>query len=134
MKLVYNDLSRFSEYLRSQGNALWLHASVAAISTGMFDADIVARYHVLIIGDDSDTFAVIMEPTLLPITHVEAANYESAGTREIDRNSDINDVCDFVVEYINSDVLASTSATLPPDTLLMNGTGPSFGSALNHRR
>ena len=100
----------------------------------MFDANIVFRCHVLIIGDDSDTFAVILEPTLLPITHVEAASYESAGTREIGRNSDINDVCDFVVEYINSDVLASKATpSLACHGPLMSGIGPSFGSALDHR-
>jgi hypothetical protein len=38
--------------------------------------------------------------------HVNAGNYDDVGTREIkDRDCDINDVCDFIVEYIRSDVL-----------------------------
>ena len=60
----------------------------------------------------SDTFAVIQESTLLPTTHVDPANYESAGTRTIDRDSNINDICDFVVEYVNSDVLVSALTSL----------------------
>lgn len=50
-------------------------------------------------------FSVICLETLLPTTHEDAASYESAGTKTIDRDSTIDDVCDFVVEYINSDVL-----------------------------
>ncbi|TCD70921.1 hypothetical protein EIP91_000827 [Steccherinum ochraceum] len=63
-------------------------------------------------GDlDGDEYQIIQETSLLPPEHVEPASYESAGTRELTRpgNSTIDDICDFVVEYINSDVLGLLS-------------------------
>ena len=50
-------------------------------------------------------FSVICHDSLLPTTFEDAASYESAGTMTIDRDSTVEDICDFVVEYINSDVL-----------------------------
>ncbi len=50
-------------------------------------------------------FSVICLETLLPTSHEDPASYESAGTKEIDQDSTVDDICDFVVEYINSDVL-----------------------------
>ena len=52
-----------------------------------------------------DMFSVICHDPLLPTTFEDAASYESCGTKEIDRDSTVDDICDFVVEYINSDVL-----------------------------
>ena len=52
-----------------------------------------------------DKFSVIGYRPLLPNTFEEAASYESCGTKELDRDSTVEDICDFVVEYINSDVL-----------------------------
>ena len=52
-----------------------------------------------------DMFSVICHGPLLPNTFEDAANYESCGTKELDRDSTVEDICDFVVEYINSDVL-----------------------------
>ena len=52
-----------------------------------------------------DMFSVICYDPLLPTTFEDAASYESCGTYEIDRESTVEDICDFVVEYINSDVL-----------------------------
>ena len=52
-----------------------------------------------------DVFSVICYDPLLPTTYEDAANYESGGTKEIDRDSTVEDICDFIVEYINSDVL-----------------------------
>ncbi|CAL1705570.1 unnamed protein product [Somion occarium] len=63
-------------------------------------------------GDlDGDLYSLIKEPSLLPTQHVPPADYESAGTRKLphDGDSTIEDVCDFVVEYINSDVLGLLS-------------------------
>ena len=63
----------------------------------------MCMYHAM--NQHRDLYAIIKNPTLLPTVHAEAANYEGVGTRTIDRDSTIEDVCDFVVEYINSDVL-----------------------------
>jgi RNA-dependent RNA polymerase len=52
-----------------------------------------------------DMFSVICYGPLLPNTFEDAASYESFGTKELDRDSTVEDICDFVVEYINSDVL-----------------------------
>ncbi|ETW86290.1 hypothetical protein HETIRDRAFT_443820 [Heterobasidion irregulare TC 32-1] len=59
-------------------------------------------------GDlDGDLYDVYAEnPRLLPTLETDSATYLSAGTRTIDRDSTVDDICDFVVEYINSDVLA----------------------------
>jgi RNA-dependent RNA polymerase len=52
-----------------------------------------------------DMFSVICYDPLLPTTFEDAASYESCGTKKIDRDSTVEDICDFIVEYINSDVL-----------------------------
>ena len=57
-------------------------------------------------------FSVICHGPLLPNTFEEAASYESCGTKELDRDSTVEDICDFVVEYINSDVLGLLSDRL----------------------
>lgn len=53
----------------------------------------------------SDQFSVIFYEPLLPSDAEEAANYEHAETWTIERDSTVVDICDFIVEYINSDVL-----------------------------
>ncbi|KAI0075266.1 RdRP-domain-containing protein [Panus rudis PR-1116 ss-1] len=61
-------------------------------------------------GDlDGDLYSVIKEGSLLPSEYERPADYEPVGTRELDRPSTIVDVCDFVVEYIHSDVLGLLS-------------------------
>ena len=50
-------------------------------------------------------FSVICHDPLLPTTFEDAASYESVKTLEIDRDSTVEDICNFVVDYINSDVL-----------------------------
>lgn len=51
-------------------------------------------------------FSIIADGSLLPTVYFEPANYEGMGTREFeDREATIDDICDFVVEYIHSDVL-----------------------------
>ena len=52
-----------------------------------------------------DMFSVICYDPLLPAKVEDAASYESCGTKEIDRDSTVEDICDFIVDYINSDVL-----------------------------
>ena len=62
----------------------------------------------------SDEYQIITESTLLPTSHEDAADYRGVGTRELDRPGDstVEDICDFVVEYINSDVLVCISPPL----------------------
>lgn len=61
-------------------------------------------------GDlDGDLYSIIRESTLLPTEHQEPAAYEPVGKRELDRPSQIEDVCDFIIEYIDSDVLGLLS-------------------------
>ena len=56
---------------------------------------------------------------MLPTIHSEPADYEGVGTRSLDRDSTIEDVCDFVVEYINSDVLVrATSGCIEVESLI----------------
>lgn len=53
----------------------------------------------------SDLYDVIMDPTLLPPTYDKPASYAPGITLTLPRPSTVLDICDFVVEYINSDVL-----------------------------
>lgn len=56
---------------------------------------------------DSDLYDVIFHSPLLPTEHIEPASYPPGATRENEgkRASTVDDICDFIVEYINSDVL-----------------------------
>ncbi|KAI0671718.1 RdRP-domain-containing protein [Trametes maxima] len=57
-------------------------------------------------GDvDGDEFLVIKDPTLLPIHCVKPASYEGVEPRRLDRPSTVDDICDFFVEYMQSDVV-----------------------------
>ncbi|KZT27322.1 RdRP-domain-containing protein [Neolentinus lepideus HHB14362 ss-1] len=61
-------------------------------------------------GDmDGDQFCVCKDPNLLTSIHVDPAKYTPVPPRTIERDSLIEDVCDFVVEYIHSDVLGLLS-------------------------
>lgn len=61
-------------------------------------------------GDvDGDQFVVIQCESLLAATHHPASKYAAAGVRTLDRECSVNDVCDFIVEYIQSDVLGLLS-------------------------
>ncbi|THH12039.1 hypothetical protein EW146_g7842 [Bondarzewia mesenterica] len=57
------------------------------------------------ISDMYDVYA--KESSLLPTTEVEPASYISGGTRVIETDSTVEDICDFVVEYFNSNPLLS---------------------------
>ncbi|KDR73538.1 hypothetical protein GALMADRAFT_251265 [Galerina marginata CBS 339.88] len=64
-------------------------------------------------GDvDGDLFSVICYDPILPRTIEEAASYEPLPTFKIERDSTVDDICDFIVEYINSDVLGLLSDRL----------------------
>lgn len=42
------------------------------------------------------------------MTYELPMNYESMGTHALERDVTVDDICDFVVDYINSDVLVCT--------------------------
>jgi RNA-dependent RNA polymerase len=56
-----------------------------------------------------DLFDVIQEGKILPTEHVEPAEYAAGEVRTIGWESTVDDICDFIVEYINSDVLVHAS-------------------------
>ena len=56
----------------------------------------------------SDLYSIIKYSPLLPTEHAEPGSYEPVGTRTLDRDATVEDICDFIVEYINSDVLVCT--------------------------
>ncbi|CAK5265089.1 unnamed protein product [Mycena citricolor] len=60
----------------------------------------------------SDLFSVISYSQLLPTSTDDAASYADGSTLTLDRDSTVDDICDFVVEYINSDVLGLLSDRL----------------------
>ncbi|KAH9996136.1 RNA dependent RNA polymerase-domain-containing protein [Russula compacta] len=59
-------------------------------------------------GDlDGDTYDVYYaNPALIPTSDTETANYESPSTMELDHDIRIEDICDFIVEYINNDIFS----------------------------
>lgn len=59
----------------------------------------------------SDLYSIIHYGPLLPTEHAEAASYEPVKGHYLDRASTVDDICDFVVEYLNSDVLVRTLHT-----------------------
>ncbi|KAF8337536.1 RNA dependent RNA polymerase-domain-containing protein [Cantharellus anzutake] len=57
-------------------------------------------------GDlDGDIFVVITQEKLHPIADVDPAEYAEVKRRELDHDSTIDDVCDFIMEYFNSDYI-----------------------------
>ncbi|EIW57530.1 RdRP-domain-containing protein [Trametes versicolor FP-101664 SS1] len=57
-------------------------------------------------GDvDGDEFLVIKDPTLLPTTNADPASYDAGDPRDIGRPSTIDDICNFLLEYMQSDVM-----------------------------
>jgi RNA-dependent RNA polymerase len=59
----------------------------------------------------SDLYDVVFHGPLLPTEHIDPAEYPPGKTRENEnrRPSTVNDICDFIVEYVNSDVLVRFS-------------------------
>ncbi|KAJ6618813.1 RNA dependent RNA polymerase-domain-containing protein [Mycena sp. CBHHK59/15] len=68
-----------------------------------------------------DMYSVIKYSPLLPSAQEEPASYPDGETLTLDRDSAVHDICDFIVEYINSDVLGLLS-----DRLLIIAGEPSF--------
>ncbi|KAJ7461474.1 RNA dependent RNA polymerase-domain-containing protein [Mycena latifolia] len=64
-------------------------------------------------GDlDGDMYSIIQYSPLLPTNQEQPASYPDGDTLTLDRDSTVDDICDFVVEYINSDVLGLLSDRL----------------------
>ncbi|KAK7041563.1 hypothetical protein VNI00_009150 [Paramarasmius palmivorus] len=61
-------------------------------------------------GDlDGDIFMVIKYPQLLPVNHDAAASYRAPQPRLLSRACNIEDVCEFVVRFIHSNILGLLS-------------------------
>ena len=62
----------------------------------------------------SDLYSVIKYGSLLPADHMDPADYTPVGTRELEHGGDstVDDICDFIIEYINSDVLVRIRALI----------------------
>ncbi|KIY50810.1 RdRP-domain-containing protein [Fistulina hepatica ATCC 64428] len=64
-------------------------------------------------GDlDGDEYDVIFDDQLLTRLDADPLSYKGAGVCTLDRDTTVDDVCDFIVEYINSDVLGLLSDRL----------------------
>ncbi|PFH51174.1 hypothetical protein AMATHDRAFT_3305 [Amanita thiersii Skay4041] len=64
-------------------------------------------------GDlDGDQFSIIMHPDLLPTVIRPPANYEPESPFDLGRDSQVDDICDFIVTYIYSDVIGLVSDRL----------------------
>ena len=59
----------------------------------------------------SDMYEVIQYGDLLVPEHQDPASYAPVAPFKLDRPSTIDDVCDFIVEYINSDVVVCASVS-----------------------
>jgi len=68
----------------------------------------------------SDTYDIYYgkeNPGLLPPVHADPAEYESSDPRTLDDDQDdatVEDICDFIVEYIHSDVMVCSVSCLHP--------------------
>ncbi|KAF9481150.1 RdRP-domain-containing protein [Pholiota conissans] len=61
-------------------------------------------------GDvDGDQFSIICYDPVLPVSIETAASYEPLKTKNLGRDSTVEDICDFIVEYIHSDLLVRTN-------------------------
>ncbi|KAJ7632964.1 RNA dependent RNA polymerase-domain-containing protein [Roridomyces roridus] len=64
-------------------------------------------------GDlDGDMYSVIQYSGLLPPNQERPASYPDGDTLTLEDDSTVNDICNFIVEYINSDVLGLLSDRL----------------------
>ena len=84
----------------------------SCLAGGDLDGSVVI-YHRLLAAfsfvdmDYRDLYDVIFYSPFLPTEHIDPASYPPGPTRENEgkRASTVDDICDFIVEYINSDVL-----------------------------
>jgi hypothetical protein len=65
----------------------------------------VTGYHKQYSLFPSDTYDVYyMNPGLLPPVHAEPAEYPPGNVWTLERDATVEDICDFIVQFINSDV------------------------------
>jgi RNA-dependent RNA polymerase len=65
----------------------------------------------------SDTYDIYYaNPKLLPALQADPAKYEAGGIRTLEegREATVDDICDFIVEYINSDVMVYSYSGFVP--------------------
>ena len=74
-----------------------------------------------------DEYLVIKEQTLLPSGQAEPASYTGVDPVELDRDSTIDDICDFFLEYMQSDIVVRPVYFLPP---FLPFTSSRIGSSL----
>ncbi len=69
-------------------------------------------------------FSVICYDSLLPNVIESPASYTPLPTKDLQRDSTVEDICDFIVEYIHSDLLVCIwSSRLWSDTQLFDLAG-----------
>lgn len=81
-----------------------------------------------------DLFAVIKNESLLPSIVHDPANYAPLTPTLLDEPCNVGHICDFVVEYINSDVLVSWFHSCSVHPFTHAHTGPLISSPLDHCR
>lgn len=96
-----------------QENGRSLPASRAVMSMGRLVAPPRQSVSSLVSGC-SDEYLVIKEETLLPSAQAEPASYTGVNPVKLDRDSTIDDVCDFFLEYMQSDIVVRLVYFLPP--------------------
>jgi hypothetical protein len=100
-----NPMGAPNQFISPQVTVLWQQALLVAIWTGTQLRDGCYRH----LRSRSDTYDIYYEnPALLPTIQTEAANYPPGEIWTLDEDREdatIEDVCHFIVEYINSDVM-----------------------------
>ncbi|KAJ6531309.1 RNA dependent RNA polymerase-domain-containing protein [Mycena capillaripes] len=66
----------------------------------------------------SDMYTITQYSPLLPPNQENPASYADGETFTLDRDSTVDDICDFIVEYINSDVLLRITYICLPGSAL----------------
>lgn len=60
---------------------------------------------------------------MLPTEHADAAEYPPVDKFVLDRDSTVDDICDFIIEYIDSDVLVSIFSTFRNRFFILGSQG-----------
>lgn len=70
---------------------------------------------------------MICHDSILPNSIENPASYTALPTKDLKRDSTVEDICDFVVEYIHSDVLVRDHRFLDLSHILSNFIGLVIG-------
>ncbi|KAF7295512.1 RNA-dependent RNA polymerase [Mycena indigotica] len=86
----------------------------SCLGGGDLDVGVIARVRFTknVLTLSSDLYSVIPYSPLLPSGQVAPASYPDGETFKLERDSTVDDICDFIIEYINSDVLGLLSDRL----------------------